>query len=390
MRTLSTKPSWCIKLTGKYLGQSVPLNFFGAGIMDHAKIERLIAIISWGKTLVSYCNQEFVLRTPTPEEKARAAFVYENVFQHAINMGFMTENDTLSSLMEFGKWDQQKEDEIDGIQKDIHKIRKGLLDLVFHTDRLERARKLLRSAEQAIITRIIAKQELVKSSAESYALLRQQRFLISNITEKPDGTKYWKTQQDFDDDSDTELIHYLCAKYFETVISTSAIRIIARSGEWRNIWNAAKNTGQLFDNSNSAWSSSQKELAYWSHAYDSVFEAYERPSKDIIEDDDLLDSWFIRQADKIDARSKKSAVENQAAKTKKHGRQEQFIMTDKKGAKRVYDANDPMSRARILAKQRLIEKHGEVREQDMPDSQLEMKQQLMANRQKHAKSISSR
>lgn len=220
--------------------------------------------------------------------------------------------------------------------------------------------------------------------------MRQQRFLISNITEKPDGTKYWKTQQDFDDDSDTELIHYLCAKYFETVISTSAIRIIARSGEWRNIWNAAKNTGQLFDNSNSAWSSSQKELAYWSHAYDSVFEAYERPSKDIIEDDDLLDSWFIRQADKIDARSKKSAVENQAAKTKKHGRQEQFIMTDKKGAKRVYDANDPMSRARILAKQRLIEKHGEVREQDMPDSQLEMKQQLMANRQKHAKSISSR
>jgi len=61
----------------------------------------------------------------------------------------------------------------------------------------------------------------------------------------------------------------------------------------------------------------------------------------------------------------------------KDGRQEQFIITDASGAEKVYSLNDPINRAKIKAKQQIIEKRTVVKVQNMPDSQAEMRQLAM-------------
>lgn len=360
--------------------------------MEHADTERLIDVISWGKTLVFDSSVQLTLRNPTPEEKARAALIYTQALTTATAIGLLTETETLASLVEFGQWSEKKEQEIEGIQKDIKTIRRGLLDFLFQRDKLEKARKLLRSAELALTKRLIARQELVKTSAETQALLEQQRYLISKITENEDGHPYWSSSEAFGEEADTELVQRLCLIFFEISIPTATLREIARSGTWRAIWGAAKNFGNPFDASMSEWSQVQRELIHWSIAYDNVYEAYERPSEDVVEDDDLLDSWFMRQHEKIEARTNKAAGESQAKGKgpRKGGRNEQFIMSDEEGAKKIYDMNDPMSRVKIRARQKVLNQRGSVQEQHMPDSQQEIKQQLANMQRKHVKSISSK
>jgi hypothetical protein len=127
-------------------------------------------------------------------------------------------------------------------------------------------------------------------------------------------------------------------------------------------------------------------LAYWSTIYDSVHEAYEKPSKEIIADDDLLDSWFIRQGEK----SENKKQTNSTTQSRKGGRNEEFIMADREGAKQIYNMNDPGSRIKIKARQKLLKEKGTIREQDMPDSQREMREQLTGMQKNHVKNIGCR
>jgi hypothetical protein len=357
--------------------------------MDSAAKERLIARISWGHIPATVRTQDgklvsFLLRSPTPKEQAQAAMVYSTELQRAAILGLSSEKDILANLITLGQWSSKQEEEIEGLQKDIRTIRRGLLDFLFNRTKLEKARSLLRRAEEALVERCISRHNLLTNSAESQAEICQQRYLIGQIAENENGERFWPTTQEFNNCQDIELITQLCEAFFQkSRVPIVLIRELARSQQWRPYWEITKNTNDLFENPIVSWSLNQRELAYWSTIYDSVYGAYERPSSDIIEDDDLLDSWFIRQGDKIDNKTQKSSV----PQSNKPGRNESFIMSDQEGAKRVYAMNDPSSRAQIRARQKVLNQRGSVKEQNMPDSQREMRQQLVDMQRKHVKDI---
>lgn len=360
--------------------------------MDVAAKERLISRIGWGYVSVTVSTKDgtlvsLLLHPPTPKEQAQAALIYTTERQRAAIIGLPPEKEILENLITLEQWSLQKEKEIEGLQKDIHTIRRGLLDFLFNTTKLEKARSLLRRAENALIERLNQKHILLQNSAEAHAEICQQRYLIGRITETEDDKSLWPTIQDFDDCDDNGLITQLCEAFFQkSRVPIVLIRELARSQQWRTYWEITKNTNDLFDHSVSSWSLNQRELAYWSTIYDSVYSAFERPSKDIIEDDDLLDSWFIRQGEKIDKKTQASM----SPQSNKPGRNEEFIMADREGAKRIYDMNDPGTRATIKARQKLLNRQGTMREQDMPDSQREMRQQLVGMQRKHVKDIGRR
>ena len=162
------------------------------------------------------------------------------------------------------------------------------------------------------------------------------------------------------------------------------MRELARSNIWRSTWSVSKSISNLFDYSITRWSNNQSDLVYWSQIYDMVYESHERPKQEIIEDDDLLDSWLIRQNEKQQSDSKPGSNYGESKhQFKKQGRQEQFVMSDKGGAPEVYSMNNPGDRQKIIKKQSIISKEGSVKEQEMPDSKMEMK--LIAAGQRKAK-----
>jgi len=331
--------------------------------MEHAEKERLIRSISWGHHYVN----SFVLYPPSLEDKSLASIVYKNEYEKAISNGMMSESDLLYNMINIDKWSIEKEKQIKEIKDDIYKITKGLLSLFFNKSRMDQAKKTLRSAEKALLELIYSRNDLLSCSANNYAVLKEQRFIISRITRDTDNNKVWKNISDFNNSKDLNLIDTLCNEFFnKSIISMIDMREIARTSPWRNMWIASKNMGNLFGIPVSQFSDNQLNLVSWSQTYDIVYESYERPCKEIIEDNDLLDSWLILQSEKIDSKSNQDLV---GKNSNKSGKNETFVFSDQRGAKDVYNANDPLSRAKILARQKTMTNQGATREQDMPDSQ---------------------
>ena len=347
--------------------------------MDSFQIEKTIDFIVCDKIVTEQFNGnlliELILYNPSPLDKKKSFLIYDKAYKQAIEDGLLTEEELKMFYIENGLWSIEKEIRIETIKDDIHKMLKGLLSLLFHVNKLKMAKVMLRTAEKELRNLLTQKMFLLKHSAEDYALSQRQKYILSRIVYNNNGERFWKSDDDFNNEQNVILINRLCSLFFdESRLSSKTIKEIARSNQWKTIWCVSKNSGNLFEISPVRWTDNQKDLAYWSYAYDMVMEAYERPSKDIIIDDDLLDSWLINQHDKIEEKCRGNKVDT--LKTKKGGRQEVFVFSDKEGSKNVYELNDSLTRSKLKAKQKAINSKGVVEDRDMPDSQIEMMEQL--------------
>ena len=90
------------------------------------------------------------------------------------------------------------------------------------------------------------------------------------------------------------------------------------------------------------------------------------PSSDVIEDDDLLNQWFIDQYEK---KSSNDTVSDGIKNHKIAEAQEVFIKVDTpEDARKVYETmNTPESRRIIQSRQKALFDKGKLREDQLPD-----------------------
>jgi len=93
--------------------------------------------------------------------------------------------------------------------------------------------------------------------------------------------------------------------------------------------------------------------------YDNVYESLEKPSDDIIEDDEALDKWFEKQRVERNKKSKQKHKMNN--RMDKHS--EIFIMakTDKE-ADEIWELNNEWTLARLQKEAQVIEEQGSISE----------------------------
>jgi len=349
--------------------------------MDSFQVERMIYKISCGKILteqklIDNSIIKLLLYPPTDINKANSTFIYENEYNNAIIMDILTEKELMCWLVETGQWSVENNIKIESIKDDIHKITKGLLDFILNNKKLEQARLMLRKAEKTLYKLIDEKNKLMINSAENYSIMQQQRYLISKIVYTLDDKPLWQNDFDFENYQDLSLINRLCRLFFEeSRIGSKTLRFLARSNYWKMIWTTSKEMN-IFDIPPMQWTDNQRGLVYWSKVYDNISESSDRPSNKIIDDDDLLDSWFIRQSDKMEAQSNKNNINNIINDNNKPGRKETFIVTDNASSKDVYSMNDASSRIKIKAKQKILTEKGEIKEQDTPEGKEEIRIQF--------------
>jgi hypothetical protein len=349
--------------------------------MDSFQIERMIYKISCGKIfteqeLIDNSKIKLILYSPTDIDMANSSFVYENEYSNAILMNILTEKELMCWLVESEQWSVENNIKIESIKNDIHKITKGLLDFILNNKKLEQARLMLRKAEKALFQLINERNKLLINSAENYASLQQQRYIISKVSRHINGNLLWDNEFDFENEQNLTLINKLCRLFFEeSKIHSKTLRLIARSNPWKMIWTTSKNMN-MFDTPPMNWTDNQRGLIYWSNIYDNILESSDKPTNKIIEDDDLLDSWFIRQGDKMESQCNKNNINNILKDNNKPGRKEMYIVTDDAAAKDIYSMNDASSRIKIKAKQKILTEKGEIKEQHTPEGQEEMRIQL--------------
>ena len=120
----------------------------------------------------------------------------------------------------------------------------------------------------------------------------------------------------------------------------------------------------------------QKNLIIWSQMYDNIQESMDCPSKDVIEDDDMLDGWFIIQAQKRDKENAQKEVDGLVRNEKIKNSSEVFVVAQsEEHAEQINKANN--FHGTVIKKQRenFIKKAGVAEDHNFPDQKLQIQAQ---------------
>lgn len=121
---------------------------------------------------------------------------------------------------------------------------------------------------------------------------------------------------------DASLLDEIKVAYYRKMPSINKLRELARTDPWSHIWRVKKSDAFV----HLPLSDHQLLLAVFSRMYDGVYESSEKPSNDVIADDDALDGWFLHQSEKSEASS-----QEKAGTPKKQHAEEVIFLYDEEG-----------------------------------------------------------
>ena len=162
------------------------------------------------------------------------------------------------------------------------------------------------------------------------------------------------------------------------LLCESAVREIARNEPWRSLWvmNDTKVFNLFANNMEHQLTVDQKNLMVWSRMYDNVYESMECPTDDVIEDDDMLDGWFIVQRKKREKDKAEQEISNQTSNPKISSSQEIFVFADnEESAKKINETNSVHAQHVKRERMAVLQGQGEAVDSDFQDQKIKIRAQ---------------
>ena len=336
--------------------------------MKQHEREFFIYQLRTGKVLL---EQDIVIHPPTIDQNLQACIIYNRAYDEAIEDGFMTPDAMFEWLMERGLWSGTDEGRVKFLTKDVETFRLEMYENRHEKRKYNRIRMYLRKAEKELTKSLTKKHSYYENTCAGVAQTEKIAWTIKNTCFKS-GKPY-----DFEEVGLERVMNWwqLSAR------SEQETRDLVRNEPWSSLWNvASKSQTKLFENDELTLA--QKNLLVWSQTYDNVQESMDCPPPFVIEDDDLLDGWFVKQSKKRAEEKKKEDLDEKLGKNA--DKQEVFLMAQKEDTEQIGyigDLNDPKSKAIKKSRTDTILTAGEgvrTKHQDLPDVKREL--QIEANK----------
>lgn len=157
-------------------------------------------------TLMDGQKVKLTTRTPTNQEVQDSDFEYSKTFNKAIMNGILPQARLMSSFVENGVWNDDKEKSMEETRQKVSALEKELLsapdvekNMIARTLKAERDRLFMARQERS---------DLVAHSAEARADEAQRNYIVSRVTElaSSSGVRVWPTHRDFMDERDGGLV----------------------------------------------------------------------------------------------------------------------------------------------------------------------------------------
>jgi len=318
--------------------------------MKQHRREYLISRIRAGVYLVEYKGMELTISPPTLKQVLQSNVVYNKAFNEAYEDGIMDEEEMEAWMRKQNIWTQEDDTSIKVIKEDINKLRIRIYEDRNNDELKERIRLYLRAGEDGLNEQLRKKYQFAVHTCEGIAKSEQHRWLIKKCAHYG-GSKVKLEDVSLDD---------LITLQQEEMLSEGSIRELARNEPWRSTW-ATKDQASinLFANSDRELNVDQKNIIIWATMYDNIQESSEVPSDDIIEDDDVLDGWFIIQKKKRDSEQATNDFDSSTTNDKIRNAGEIYVMADdQKQMERVESMNSLQSK--MVKKERI----GKLKQKD--------------------------
>lgn len=336
--------------------------------MKHHERELFIYTIRTGKIYIQYDDLELIIVPPTFEQMLRSSQVYQKAYDQAYSEEIMTEDETLVWMQEKGLWDYEDDEKVKGLEKDLDRLKVEIYNARNNDQLKERIRLYLRAGEKQLNEKLSEKNQYFLNTCEGVASNEKTIHLIKNTT-------YLNRElYNFDDIS----IMHVLMEWQKSILPEKQCRELARTEPWKSLWTIRKNAKvDLFENGkNTDLTYNQKNLVIWSQMYDGIQESLDCPSNDVINDDDMLDGWFIVQSKKRDKEKAEREFEDGVKSDKIKNASEVFMVANsKKDKDRIEGMNSVHGQTIKKQRSSLINRKGSVGQHEFMDEQLRLQTQ---------------
>lgn len=289
----------------------------------------------------------------TPEIEFEACSLYLEILEKEEGL---SDKELIDWAIKRRFWSEEQEKKYsETIPKTIENLKVQLFNNYIRTGQRAVCKTMLEGAKEELDKLYSIRARYRTYSREWNADFIKQVYILLNTTVDYDGNK---ADVNFED---------LYVAYGNNYIGTTIIRELARTTPWANVWPIHKsNGGMIFP----VLSHDKQDLIRWSRFYDSIRESMHCPSDEVIQDDDALDGWLIKQNRNAEKERIKAQVKEGMGK---HGDADEIgIFVDEEDIHKIDLLNDDAGR--FIKNQRFnaVKKHGELKEHQLPDKRQDL------------------
>ena len=316
-----------------------------------------VSQIRTGASYISYEDKTIKIFTPTPEESVELNMHYSRILDESIKAGTMTKAESKVFMLERGIWVQEDEDIRSAMEMNLKTLKKEAYNNRKNILAVDAIRKSIDNTRDILYEKTIKLNRYLDRTAEGLAIMSAGKEHIRMCSYSGEDIV----------DFESVSIDAIYSLYQRTMLREEQLRHLCKTDPWKTIWYLNQSSFQpiFFNKNNRDLSYNQQNMVIWSRMYDSVYESIECPEDYVIDDDILIDGWFIVQKEKRDSEQAKRGIENSRPS---HNADEVYVVTkNNEEAKRVNSINSNFGS--MIKKQRegQIKKHGEIQQGGLYD-----------------------
>ena len=343
--------------------------------MNNDRIDYLLNKILSGILIFYYNDQEYRLRPPNAIIKYKSCLLYNKIINDEKYSDWIRESDMTRVMIKLGLWENDSDKMVKSLEKTIEDNKLKLYENLKRPDVLKLTRKSLQSNKNRLNHLLSAKNNFRNNTLEGYAESIKSEYIICNTLYYKEDKIFENIDIDSKNDYEYKDFNAIGQEIYKQSTSVDEIRALSRSSLWKTYWSANKDN--IFSGSVCDWTDDQRSLVNYSRMYDSVYEHPECPEDFVIEDDDILDGWFIYQRKKREREKNQSKFNTGHRNKKLDSAQEIFLIpNENQTAEEIMDLNDPIAKAKFKQKMQFLSKNkGEIEEHKLPDVQMDIMNQ---------------
>lgn len=313
--------------------------------MEYNQREFFLYRIMSGVVKVNYKGKLIKIYPPTKEIYRDACEFYNEKFDYYYYNNVLTNDQMIEQMIDNDEWSYHKEKDLKTISDAIKDFKISAYDNRHDKKKVLYISRQIDALEEKLENLNIEKNRYFHMTCDGLAVKEKMVFIIKNCS-YVNGKKI-KFNKSF---SYNKLLReYNNFHYIEEYI----IRELARTDPWKLHWSIRKNSKKsLIFYPKLELTNNQKSLIAWSQTYDNVYQSMDAPTQDIIENDILLDGWFLKQTKERERQNDVKDVESTITNPKIKNSQEVYkvVGNNKELAKKVDGLNTFHSS--IIKKQR--------------------------------------
>lgn len=334
-------------------------------------MELLLARIIAGVFRFKHAGSFFYIRQPNRVQQYHAQLIYEDSFNSGLENHLFSDTDLLKWMQLEGEWDLPRQARLNELPKLIEGLKVNLYEAALKSNTRRHLKNELGAARKEYAELLSQRHAHDHLSAKGLAQMDRAKYTIGISLYRANGREVF-TDDNFWQ-SDDEILEAAITVYNDNRIEEKTYRALARSDQWRTYYSAGKQENSIFGGAVVDLTDEQRTLLNWSSLYENIHEHPDCPSDQIIEDDDVLDGWLIKQRREKEKKNNQKDAASVIENDKIRNAEEVFIVAETaEDARKVMDLNDDFGKMMIESKFDLVHKKGIMRDDEMPDAKLKI------------------